>query len=267
MQLITLLTDFGQTDTYVAQVKGAILSIAPSAGLVDLTHEVPPQNVRAGAFLLWTAVEAFPTGCIHLAVVDPGVGSRRRAIAVRSTRGPHLVGPDNGLLLPALERLGGMDAAVELQNPRYWRPRVSTTFHARDIFGPVAAHLARGVALEELGSPISELDRPFSIPAPSRHGRGLRGEVLHVDQYGSLITNLSEDLLPERFFVRLRSQRIQGSKGSHYAVVAPGEPIALIGSAGLLEVAARDASAASLLGAAVGDQVEVELEASRIAHE
>src|SRR3954470_12431385 len=119
MPIVTLLTDFGLADSYVGQMKGALLSIAPAVTLVDLTHAVPPQDVRAGAFLLWTAVEAFPPGTVHLAVVDPGVGSRRRAVAVRSGRGDVLVGPDNGLLLPALEQLGGLSAAVELTDSTY----------------------------------------------------------------------------------------------------------------------------------------------------
>jgi S-adenosylmethionine hydrolase len=258
MPFITLLTDFGQADTYVGQVKGAILSVAPSATVVDLTHAVPPQDVRAGAFLLWSAVGAFASGCVHLAVVDPGVGSKRRPLAVRSASGHYLVGPDNGLLVPALDRLGGIEAAFELRNPSYWRPTVSRTFHARDLFGPIAAHLALGVALRELGSPVDQLERPFSIPAPARDASGLRGEVLHVDRYGSLITNITEDLVPERFFVRLRADRIAGSKDSHYQEVSPGELIALIGSAGLVEVAARNASAAAVLGVGVGDPLQVE---------
>src|SRR3954447_13825890 len=136
MPLVSLLTDFGTTDTYVGQMKAAILRVAPAATLVDLTHAVPAQDVQAGAFLLWTAVEAFPPGSLHLAVVDPGVGSRRRAVAVRSRRGDVLVGPDNGLLLPALEQLGGLGAAVELTESAYWGPLRSSTFHGRDLFAP-----------------------------------------------------------------------------------------------------------------------------------
>ena len=142
--LITLLTDFGLDDTYVGQMKGAILAVAPSVTLVDLTHAVAPQDVFAGAFLLWSAVEPFPSGTIHVAVVDPGVGSARRAVALRSNRGDIFVGPDNGLLWPAVERLGGCELATELSEPRFWRPSPSSTFHGRDLFAPVAAMLARG---------------------------------------------------------------------------------------------------------------------------
>src|SRR5579872_6120862 len=148
MATITLLTDFGLTDTYVAQVKGGILAISPSATIVDLTHQVPPQDVRAGAFLLWSAVEAFPPGTVHLAVVDPGVGSARRAIAIKARGGHTLVGPDNGLLMPAVQRLGVTAVAVELTQSRFWREQqASATFHGRDIFGPVAAHLASGISI------------------------------------------------------------------------------------------------------------------------
>src|SRR5438128_1821721 len=137
MRVITLLTDFGLADTYVAQMKGAILTVAPSATLVDLTHAVPPQDVRAGAFFLWSAVEAFPAGSIHVAVVDPGVGSERRAIALRSTRADIFVGPDNGLLLLAVDRLGGCAQAIELTDPRFWRRR---------SLAPAAGRLCRSSA-------------------------------------------------------------------------------------------------------------------------
>src|ERR1700694_1457365 len=137
MAVVSLLTDFGLDDTYVGQVKGAILSVAPDATLIDLTHAVPPHDVLAGACLLCSAVEPFPAGTIHLAVVDPGVGSERRAIALRVARGDVFVGPDNGLLVPAVERLGGRAQAVELTESRFWRPTQSRTFHGRDVFGPV----------------------------------------------------------------------------------------------------------------------------------
>ena len=251
MAIISLLTDFGLADTYVGQVKGAMLTIAPAATLVDVTHAVAPQNVVGGAFLLWSAVEAFPPTSIHVAVVDPGVGSARRAIAIRSSRGDHFVGPDNGLLMPAVERLGGTELAVELTEPRYWRPNPSSTFHGRDIFGPVAAHLANGVPLDQLGRRITDVAW-LELPAPN----GLEGEVIHVDAYGNLITNISARDLPERFQVRLRERVI--ASGTHYAAVSRGELIALVGSAGLLEISAREASAADITGATRGIPVKVE---------
>ncbi|MDQ3809475.1 MAG: SAM-dependent chlorinase/fluorinase, partial [Chloroflexota bacterium] len=202
--IVTLLTDFGLRDTFAGQVRGAILSVAPSCEIVDLTHHVAPQDVLGGAIQLWCAVEVFPSGTIHLAVVDPGVGSSRRAVAARAARGDVLVGPDNGLLAPALDRLGGTVAAVELTDRSFWRPAPSTTFHGRDIFGPVAAHLALGVALECLG-PAVELARPFSLPPP----RGLDGQVLAVDGFGNLLTNLPASTLPPRFVVELGGRRIE----------------------------------------------------------
>jgi S-adenosylmethionine hydrolase len=249
--LITLLTDFGLEDTYVGQVKGAILSVAPSATLVDLTHAVPPQDVLAGAFLLWSAVEVFAAGTIHVAVVDPGVGSARRALAVRAMRGDVFVGPDNGLLMPAVDRLGGCVHAVELTRLEFWRPSTGRTFHGRDIFGPVAGHLANGVAIEQLGTVIDDVQR-LSLPEP----HGLSGKVLHVDTYGNLVTNLPASSLPPRFTVRLGQHVIPAFE--YYAAVEPGALLALVGSAGLLEISARNASAAKITGATRGTRVDVE---------
>src|SRR3954453_7037765 len=143
-------------------MKAVLLTLAPTSTLIDLTHAVPPQDIRAGAFLLWSAIQSCPEGSVHLAVVDPGVGSDRLAVAARARRGDYFVGPDNGLLLPALEQLGGIADAVALDDPSYWRAQPSTTFHGRDIFAPVASHLANGVALQQLGAPIT-LQRPFEL--------------------------------------------------------------------------------------------------------
>ncbi len=258
--VISLLTDFGLTDTYVGQMKGTLLRVCPGAVLVDLTHAVPAQDVRAGAFLLWSAVEAFPERSLHLAVVDPGVGSARRKVAARSRRGDVLVGPDNGLLVPALEQLGGLAAAVELTEPAYWSPRQSRTFHGRDVFAPVVGHLAAGVALERLGPALSQLQAPFSFPPPTEEGGCPAGEVLHVDTYGNIITNLPGSLLPARFRVRVGATVIPGAPHAHYQAVAPGELLALVGSAGLLELSVRDGSAATVLGAGRGAHVRVEPE-------
>lgn len=257
MATVTLLTDYGLLDTYVGQVKGAILRVAPSAQLVDLTHQVPAQDVRAGAFLLWTAVEAFAPRTIHLAVVDPGVGTTRRAVAIRSARGDLLVGPDNGLLVPAAEKLGGVTEAVALTREQFHGPARSTTFHGRDVFGPVAGHLASGAALASLGGPAPDLDRSIAFPAPVRTASGWRGEVLHVDGFGNLITNLPAAILPERFSVRVGPTTL-AAPHPHFQSVARGELWALVGSAGLLEVGVRDGDAAARLGVATGAAIEVE---------
>ncbi len=249
---ITLLTDFGLADTYVGQVKGAILAIAPTARLVDLTHAVPPQDVQAGAFLLWSAVEPFEAGTVHVAVVDPGVGSVRLALALETVRGDYCIGPDNGLLVPAAERLGGIQRVVELDNPDYWRVvSPSASFHGRDIFGPVAAHLASGVPLERLGTSVTQFVRR-ALPVPE----GRRGEVLHVDAYGNLVTNLTPASLPARYVVRVNAREARGV--AYYAAVPPGELLALIGSTGLLEISVRDGSAARVTSAQRGTPVSIE---------
>jgi S-adenosylmethionine hydrolase len=251
VSIVTLLTDFGTADTYVGQVKGAILAVEPSAVLVDVTHAVPPQDIQAGAFLLWCAVDVFPAGTIHVAVVDPGVGSRRRSVVLRSRRGDLFVGPDNGILIPGVDRLGGCDEAIELTHAEFWRPNVSNTFYGRDVFGPVAGHLARGVPLTQLGRLIKDPVH-LALPAP----RGLHGEVVHVDAYGNLITNLTAASLPPRYIVRLGYLQIP--QATHYAEVDEGTLLALVGSAGLLEISARNASADALTGAGRGTPVSVE---------
>jgi S-adenosylmethionine hydrolase len=250
-RLVSLLSDFGLADTYVGQMKGAVLAVAPDAQLVDVTHAVPPQDVRTGAFLLWSAVEVFPAGTVHLAVVDPGVGSTRRAVAAQAARGDVFVGPDNGLLTPAIGRLGGPAGAVELCARTYWRTdQPSTTFHGRDVFGPVAGHLAKSVPLERLGPPV-ELSRPFSLALAD----GLVGEVVYVDGFGNLVTNLPAERLPAQFHVRLGERLIPSAP--HYQAVGPGELMAVIGSFGLLEISARDGSAAAVAGAARGSPVSL----------
>jgi S-adenosylmethionine hydrolase len=249
--IVSLLSDFGLADTYVGQMKAALLSVAPGATLVDLTHAVAPQDVYGGAFRLWAAVDAFPAASVHLAVVDPGVGSERRAIAALSARGDSFVGPDNGLLVPALDRLGGCACAVELTEPAYWRlASPSATFHGRDIFGPVAGHLAAGVPLERLGRPI-EPRRAFEL----RMAEGLDGEVIHIDTYGNLITNIPAANLPKAFSVRLGSLEIEAQP--NYAAVEKGASLAIVGSAGLLEISVRDGSAAELASARRGAPVSI----------
>ena len=259
--LITLLTDFGSRDSYVGVLKGVIAGICPEAAVVDLTHAVPPQDIRAGAFHLLVACPYFPAGSVHLAVVDPGVGTDRRLIAVEAG-GHRFVGPDNGLLRWIVERLAGDNwRAVQLTEPRYWlapASEVSQTFHGRDIMAPVAAHLAAGVALERLGSPVGALEGT-PLPRPVRDGERLRGEILHVDHFGNAITNI------RRAHVSAPGGALRVDIGPHtlsgpvesYAGVGVGEPLVIWGSAGFLEVAVREGSAAGALGIRVGDPVVV----------
>lgn len=254
-QTIALLTDFGLEDPYVGVLKAVMLGIAPAARLIDITHAVPPGAVAWGAWQLWSARAYFPAGTVFLAVVDPGVGSRRRAIAVEA-RGQYFVGPDNGLLGWAAADPGRI---VELNRPRWHLPQVSRTFHGRDIFAPVAAHLAAGAAFEDLGEALPALTR-LNWPAPIQEPGGIRGEVLLWDRFGNLITSLrASDLAgfnSQALRIEVGGLTIDGLSGC-YADVAPGEPLALIGSSGLLEISLRDGDARSRSGAAVGQRVFV----------
>jgi len=256
--IVTFLSDFGSKDTFSAQMKGALLSVAPGAVAVDLTHHVAPQDIRMGAFQLWAAVDAFPAGTIHVAVVDPGVGTGRRALALRTKRRDVLVGPDNGLLMLALDRLGGLDSGVALSAPSYWRSANPTaTFHGRDIFAPVAGHFVKGVALEKLGPAISDPERPFSLPSSRQDGDDLVGEVVHIDVYGNLITSFTADSLPARFRLWVSGIEVKECPHVTYRSVPAGRFLAVVGSSGLLEVAVRDGSAARTTGAKLGDKVIV----------
>ncbi len=266
--VITLLTDFGLTDSYVGAMKGVILGINPDTQLVDLTHQVSPQDVLQGAFLLGQAWSFFPAGTIHVTVVDPGVGTERRALLVRG-KDHWLLAPDNGLLTFALppeqtdravfqpysaDVPGGFHAYV-LTNQRYWRQPVSATFHGRDIFAPVAAHLSLGVAPEELGEPVDTLTR-LAVPVPQWQGDTLQAHVLHVDRFGNVVTTVPAEALAgvTDIEAELNGTRVRGLVSTY----AQGEGLAvLIGSHGYLEVALTNGSAADMLGARVGDELLV----------
>lgn len=255
--IITLLTDFGGRDAYVGIMKGVALGICPTATLVDLAHELPAQAVRAGALVLRSSVEYFPDGTVHLAVVDPGVGSARAAIVVTTPRA-FLVGPDNGLLAPAAARLG-VRSVHRLSNESFFRPPVSPTFHGRDVFAPVAAHLAAGAPPEAFGEALAAL-APLNVPEPVIEPSGMRGEVLYIDRFGNLVTNISAEALSafrgSGVFVRIAT--MSPLLLTHtYADAAPGAPLAVIGSWGMLEIAVRDGSAAEHFGAGIGTPVAV----------
>lgn len=254
--LITLTTDFGLKDSYVGTMKGVILGINPQATIVDLCHEIEPQNVRQAAFVLYTAYRYFPRGTIHVVVVDPGVGSERRAIALRTPMAT-FVAPDNGVLsyVVADEEV---ERVVSLTNPQYWLAEVSSTFHGRDIFAPLAAHLSLGVPLEELGEALAEIVT-FSVPQPEIGEDGtLRGHIIHVDRFGNLITDVKQQAarLSQETIIEVRGHRIVGLRRT-YAEAAKGEILALIGSSGHLEIAMRGGSAMRTLGMKVGDEVKI----------
>ncbi len=247
--IITLLTDFGLVDSYVGELKAALLSLVPGAMLIDITHEVSPGDLRAAQYLLARTWHRFPRGTVHLAVVDPGVGTERRAVAAvaAGAEGHAFVAPDNGLLsfLPA-------DAAfVALAIP----PTGSPTFHGRDVFAPAAARLALGVALTDLGSPIADPCR-VPLPAPRADGRGWVGEVIHIDHFGTLVTNLPGAAAAPggRMLV---AGRDAGPLRRTFADVARGTLVAYVGSGGTIEIAVREGSAAGVLGVGVGAEVRV----------
>jgi hypothetical protein len=231
-------------------MKGVILGIAPGVTVVDLCHEVPPQDVRAGAFLLMTSFAYFPSGTVHLAVVDPGVGTARKIVAVHAG-GQSFVGPDNGLLRWAIERAGGPAQAVAVENPAFRLATVSTTFHGRDVMAPAAAHLANGAPLQELGPPLAHLEGE-AFPQPERRGRTLAGRVIYVDRFGNCITNLPVPALGGRAAgrsgPRLEVLGQQLPLVHTYGEGAPGQAIAVTDSAGFVEIALQNGSAAQHLG-------------------
>lgn len=245
MSLVTLLTDFGTADGYVAEMKGVILGLAPGTDLVDLTHEIAPGDIAAGAFTLGRAWKAFPAGTVHLGVVDPGVGTARRALAAFAG-GHHFVGPDNGLLSDVLPKTGF--EAVALQAPK----DASPTFHGRDVFAPAAAALAGGSALGSLGAAVTD---PVRLPAArlERRGANIVGTVVHVDRFGTLITNIPGTRVEPASNVRVGAYDME--LRSTFADVPPGDLVAFVGSGGTLEIAVRDGRADTTLGLARGAEV------------
>ncbi|MGD1905279.1 MAG: S-adenosyl-l-methionine hydroxide adenosyltransferase family protein [Leptolyngbyaceae cyanobacterium] len=251
---ITLLTDFGLQDPYVGVMKGAIATICPQATVIDLTHQISPQDIAAARFALLSAYPYFPQGTIHTVVVDPGVGTARRAIALR-TESDYLVGPDNGVFSGVIQH-HGVEAAVTLTNPEYWRsPKPSQTFHGRDIFAPVAAHLAAGVAFADLGPAIA-LDTlvTLEMPPPVHQSDGIViGQIQAIDYFGNLITNLDRAIVAGHGSIVLGPHVIP--LDATYSAVPVGSLVALIGSHGWLEVACNGSRAQAECGAQVGDRV------------
>lgn len=260
MALITLTTDFGQADHYVACMKGVIFQIEPRAQIVDVTHAIGPHDVVHGAFVLRQVVEHFPAGTIHVAVVDPGVGTTRRMIAARY-EGHVILAPDNGLV-SLVQRDFVLEDLRSIENTRLFRPEVSTTFHGRDILAPVAGNLARGLSLDAVGPAIDQLEILNLEKATPLAGGGIEGQVLYVDRFGNLISNISVEELSVAFpafeglSVHVGPLRIGPLRGT-YGDVAPGEIVALIGSTGMLEVAINQGHAAEQLRAGPGTVVVV----------
>ncbi len=258
MTVITLLTDFGNKDGFVGTIKGVIWGIFPTAQIADISHEISPQNVLEGAITLLRAVPYFPAGTVHIAVVDPGVGTSRRPMAAQ-LGGQYFVGPDNGIFTPFIEaaRVAGLETHfVALDQPRYWLQNISRTFHGRDIFAPVGAYLAAGVTLDELGTPFSD---PVLLPLskPVRTPDGFNAHIAAIDVFGNCATDLPwPEVAGRHLLIRIKDYVIRGLSPS-YGHHQPGELIALVDSEDYIEVAVVNGSAAKTLGARVGDPVEI----------
>ncbi|MBK1987839.1 SAM-dependent chlorinase/fluorinase [Sphaerospermopsis aphanizomenoides BCCUSP55] len=241
-KILTLLSDFGDHDVYVGVMKGVIAQINPNLLLIDLTHQIPPQNIPAARFCLMNSYAYFPMGTVHLAVVDPGVGSQRRAIALKLAQG-YLVGPDNGIFSGIISQ-NPVIAAVELTNTNYWRtPQPSSTFHGRDIFAPVAAHLASGVNLQELGREINpETLVKLNIGECYLTNTGVAGCIQYIDHFGNLVSNIPGSYVQGKTWgVEVQGLTIPGC--ATYSDVKAGEALALIGSHGWVEIAVNGGNA------------------------
>jgi S-adenosylmethionine hydrolase len=254
--IITLTTDFGAASPYAAAMKGVILALNPAARLVDLSHQIPPQAVRHTAFFLAGAVPYFPPGTIHVVVVDPGVGTVRTILYVEAG-GQRLLVPDNGCWTLLA---GGSPRVIRLAEPRFWRQPVSATFHGRDIFAPVAGHLSLGADAALLGPAVAEWVR-LPIPAPRPVTNGFTGEVIFIDDFGNIITNIRGEGMQRPDLLTLGGASFRQGAGFRwvrsYAEAEPGSLVALVSSAGLFELAVCQGNGAERLGVKVGDPVTV----------
>jgi S-adenosyl-L-methionine hydrolase (adenosine-forming) len=258
--IITLLTDFGTKDHYVASMKGVILSINPGCTLVDISHQISPQDIEEGAFVLASAISSFPQGTIHLSVVDPGVGGPRKPILI-VTSNCYFIGPDNGLFTLALLREKEKRIFV-LTKKKYFLPEVSSTFHGRDLFAPVAAYLSLGIKPETLGE-RTDTWVEMSLGKPKKKGKELAGEILHVDVFGNLTSNIDEQSLSGfagglPLLIRVGRHLIRGVKKGYWEG-KKGEMIALIGSGGFLEISLRDGNAQKKLKIKKREKIRVEI--------
>jgi S-adenosyl-L-methionine hydrolase (adenosine-forming) len=248
--VITLLTDFGTADYFVGAVKGAILSVNPRAVIVDLTHEIPPQDIAAGAFALLAAYKTFPAGTIHVGVVDPGVGSTRRAIVVSANK-QFFVGPDNGLFTYIYDREPS-HKVFHVTVEKYLRPDPSSTFHGRDIFAPVAAALSKGVKPRQFGPRISDAVRlPLTLEPEVLKNGDIRARVIHIDRFGNCVTNITRDLVSPNATLLVNRKTIREFR-NFYGEASSDSPFAIWGSAGFLEISVNGASAAKTLSVNTG---------------
>jgi S-adenosyl-L-methionine hydrolase (adenosine-forming) len=254
--MITLTTDFGLRDPYVAEMKGVIMTINPKAKLIDITHDVKKFNIQMGSFILASSAPYFPEGTTHLAMVDPGVGSQRRGIAVQTKRG-FFVGPDNGVLMLAAQS-EGIESICELSNANLMLPQTSNTFHGRDIFAPAAAYLDRGTQLRDFGSEIKDPVLP-QFSGVEQNAGVLNGEILYIDSFGNVIFNIREKNMPTSMEIDVKlphiSLKLKFCKT--YLEAAIGEPVVLVGSHGFLELALNQGNAAEKFHVKIGDKIAV----------
>lgn len=254
-KIVALLTDFGTKDYFVGAMKGVILSVNPNAKIVDITHEILPQDIRGASFTLRACYKNFPSGTIFVCVVDPGVGSHRRAILVETAE-YFFIAPDNGILSFVFEdcALAGAPASdseicvFELTNDKYFAAKVSATFHGRDIFAPVAAHLSRGVKPNKFGTEIVDFKRFVENKT--------QAEIIHIDRFGNLITNLKKEDLPEKFALEIGGKKIETLQ-NFYAEAEKSEVFMIFGSAFFLEIVAFQDSAQEILNAEIGQKITV----------
>jgi S-adenosylmethionine hydrolase len=259
--IITLLTDFGERDPYVGAMKGVILSICPQAKIIDLSHDIEKHNIYEGALFLYSIIKYFPKHTIHLVVIDPGVGSKRKSLILQ-TDSYFLVGPDNGVL-----SLAPINAKIqkvfEITNPTYFLQPISDTFHGRDIFAPVAAHLANNRAPEKFGPLIEDWIR-IEIPKPRVETSEIQGEIIHIDKFGNLITNIPKDIVqnrdglqPKYIQIKIRDRELEIPLCSSYTQVGIGEFLAIFGSTNFLEISKNQENAADALNVKVKEKVSV----------
>ena len=258
MSIITLTSDFGTKDTYVGVMKGVILSISPSSNIIDLTHEIPAQNVAVGAWQISKAYSYFPSETIHLVVVDPGVGSDRRAV-ISLINNHTFVCPDNGLL-SIISKESPMGNSVAIENDSYFLPHISNTFHGRDIFAPVAAYLAKGIPMSEFGPSVDNLHK-INFSHINSDNSQIEGQIIWIDNFGNAVTNISQQsinqILPNlELQISFANQKIFGLC-SAYNQAKIGEAIAIIGSSEHLEISVNQGSAQQLYGLSIGDFVSV----------
>lgn len=256
--IITLTTDFGTQDPFVGIMKGVILSICPKAETVDLTHSIPPQNLIQAAHALKTSVSYFPLGSIHLAVVDPGVGGNRKGLAIKTDE-YFFIGPDNGIFSPFLKNF----QAVELTNEEVFLKPISSTFHGRDIFAPAAAWVANGKPFEELGKVLNK-PKTLVLSKPELEGQRIKGEIIYLDHFGNLTSNISKDLVLKYFRNNLDDIKIHLNDKttiplvSHYELGFENSPSALINSWDQIEIFCKNGNAAETFKISVGDQIEIQ---------